>query len=83
VAVGEMLYEQERQFDRDIGQGDELRGKKIVAVSIVSDTNPQTNHTSVTYELTGGPVPAKYTSEFTVEEDNDSVKYIAEIELTS
>ena len=83
VIIGDTLFDQERLFDRDIGMGSELSGKKIVAVSVVTDTNEQTNHTSITYELSGGPAPYRHRSEFTVEQDNDSVKYVAEIELTS
>jgi hypothetical protein len=59
-------------------------GQLIDAASIVTDVMKETNRTSVTYELTGGPGGASvHTSMFTVEQDNDSVQFNAEIELVS
>jgi hypothetical protein len=81
VVAGDTVFDQERRFDKDIGSGPALRGKKLSIVSVVTDTNPQTNRTSTTYQLSGGATKSEHTSEFTVEEDNDSVMYVAEIEL--
>jgi hypothetical protein len=81
VVVGEKVFDHERRFDRDIGAGGALRGKQLTIVSVVTDTNDQDDDTSVTYELTGGALNTKHTSEFTVEKDKDSVKFVAEIAL--
>ena len=81
VIVGATLFPQARTFDQILG-GAELVGKTISAVSVVTDTNAQTNHTSVTYELSGGPSGVMtQESEFTVEVANDSVQYVAQIAL--
>lgn len=81
VVVGDTVFDHERRFDRDIGVGPALIGKKLIIVSVVTDTHPQTNRTSMTYQLRGGPTKSEHTSEFTVEEDNDSVMYVAEIDF--
>jgi hypothetical protein len=81
VVAGDTVFDHERRFDRDIDLGPALVGKKLTIVSVVTDTNPQTNRTSMTYQLHGGPTKSEHTSEFTVDQDNDSVMYVAEIEL--
>lgn len=81
VVVGASLFPQVRTFDENIGLPAELNGKLISAISVVTDTNKQTNLTSVTYELSGGPQPFGHSSEVTVDRDGDSVMFIAEIQL--
>src|SRR5882724_11553895 len=67
VIVGDELFKQERLVDRDIGLGTALAGQTISSVSVVTDTVAETNRTSVTYRLTGGPNGAwQHVSEFTV-----------------
>jgi hypothetical protein len=82
VIVGDKMFDQARQFDADIGLGSELKGKTLEIFSVVTDTNLQTNRTSVTYQLTGGPVPWKQTLMFTVDNERDSVQYVATVVLT-
>ncbi|MCU1350321.1 MAG: hypothetical protein JWO56_3351 [Acidobacteria bacterium] len=54
-----------------------LRGHAVGIRTIVADVNPQTNHTSVTYILTGGSVPADLTLTFDAPHDKDAVPYVA------
>lgn len=81
VVVGAKLFPQCREFDEDLGLGSELAGKQLTIVSIVTDTNEQTNRTSVRYRLTGGPTEWKQTLSFTVDHERDSVQYVAKIAL--
>jgi hypothetical protein len=62
-----------------IGKGSILRDKAIQVKSVVSDVNDQTNHTSITYSLRGGPAAADYRLASTVAEEGDSVIYRATI----
>jgi hypothetical protein len=62
-----------------IGKGPKLAGKSIDVKTVVSDVNDQTNHTSLTYSLRGGPAPADYQLSATVAEEGDSVIYRATI----
>lgn len=81
VTVGAKVFAQERLFDQVIGRGRELRGQAVTVFSVVNDTNLQTNRTSVTYELTGGPTPLKQTAGLTVDEERESVDYVATFTL--
>jgi len=62
----------------NIGTGAELEGKLILIGSIVSDVNPQTNWTSVTYSINGDSL-ATYKEE--VEDDNGSIYYTTTIKF--
>jgi hypothetical protein len=81
VVVGDTFVGHEHLFDQRIGSGNQLAGKVLRIVSVVTDINPQTNDTNVTYRLQSGAAASQHTSEFSVENDNDSVMYIAEIGL--
>lgn len=60
-----------------IGNGTELAGSRLRITATVTDTNTDTNRTSVTYRLTGGRSPKVRTSEHTVDVDGDTVDYDA------
>lgn len=63
----------------DLGTGAEVRGEKFYCATVVTDVNPQTNLTSVSWELAGGErVFAKACTE-TLDHDGDSVLYVAVI----
>lgn len=65
--------------DVDLGTGAAVRGQKFYCATVVTDVNPQTNLTSVTWELTGGDrIFAKACTE-TLDHDGDSVLYVAVI----
>jgi hypothetical protein len=81
VVVGDALIGHQHRFDQSIGVGSQISGKTLRVVSVVTDVNPQTNNTDVTYQLRSDAAHADHTSSFTVEHDNDSVMYVAEIEL--
>jgi hypothetical protein len=81
VTAGSKVFDQARTFEGCIGLGAELRGKDLNIFSVVTDTNLQTNRTSVTYVLTGGPSPSHQTLAFSVEHEHDSVQYIARVKL--
>ena len=55
-----------------IGTGAKLEGKSILIGSVVTDTNPDTNWTSVTYVINNKKV-GSYSVE--VEDDNGSIYY--------
>jgi hypothetical protein len=81
VQVGDQLLDHERTFDAVIGNGSDLAGKLLRIFSVVTDTNKQTNRTSVTYRLEGGPEVLEHTLSFTVAQERASVDYEAEILL--
>ncbi len=60
-----------------IGTPAEVRGKKLNIRTVVADVNPNTNHTSVTYILTGGIDEADFTLLFDAPHDKDAVPYTA------
>jgi hypothetical protein len=82
LVVGGTAFPQVREFDADIGLSADLKGKTLSIFSVVTNTNTQTKHTSVTYQLTGGPVPWQQTFMCTVNADGDSVQYVATVVLT-
>ena len=55
-----------------IGEGKNIRGKKLIITSMVTDVNPNTNLTSITYKLNDENI--KTVSE-TVESNNSSIFY--------
>ena len=60
-----------------VGKGSELAGSRLRITATVTDTNTDTNRTSVTYRLTGGRSTMVRTSEHTVDIDGDTVDYDA------
>ena len=60
-----------------VGTGSDLRGRRLRVTTAVTDTNPATNHTSVTYQLTGGAADRTVTSEYTVSSAGGTVDYDA------
>ena len=75
------MFEQEHDFDQVLGNGIELVGKSVTVFSVVTDTNDQTNRTSVTYRLSGGPTPLEHTMSLAVDNERDSVDYEATFAL--
>lgn len=65
--------------DLEIGNGNDLIGKKLTVKSIVADVNDQTNYTSITYKLSGGKEEGNFKLEENVTNDGDSIIYRAEI----
>jgi len=64
-----------------VGAGPAVRGNPLFVKTIVTDINDSTNHTSVTYRLTGGRVDQEFHSAGTVDENGDSVVYRARFNL--
>jgi hypothetical protein len=79
--VGSKTFDHMHDLDEVLGPASELRGKELMVLSVVTDTNAQTNRTSVTYRLTGGPAPLEQTLSFTVDNESDSVDYKATFRL--
>jgi hypothetical protein len=73
--VGERIFGPGDIEDVVLGTGPDLIGETLVIKSIVTDINDQTNHTSFTYDLDGGPAPARHVVEAIVDEEGDSVIY--------
>lgn len=65
-----------------IGKGSSLRGRKLFIKSVVTDVNDKTNHTSISYKLSGGTAPASFGLDATVEEEGDSIVYRATFSFT-
>ena len=83
ATVGAKQLDDVHDMNQLIGKGSELAGQVLTVRSVVTDTNLQTNRTSVTYRLTGGPAPLEQTLSLTVEEESDSVDYKAVFQLVS
>jgi hypothetical protein len=64
-----------------IGSGPKVKNKPLFVKSVVTDVNDSTNHTSVTYRLTGGRVDQDFLSTATVDENGDSIIYRAKFNL--
>jgi len=60
-----------------IGVPDQLRGQTLGIRTNVLDANPQTNHTSVTFIVTGGAVVEHDTLTFDAPHDGDVIPYEA------
>ena len=60
-----------------VGEGQSLVGKRLRVFSTVSDVNPSTNRTSITYRLNGGAVPLVCTLDFTVSQPGDKAEFVA------
>lgn len=61
-----------------IGGSTQLKGKSLNVKTIVSDVSDKTNHTSVTYLMSGGLRDTEYKLEATVAVEGDSIVYKAE-----
>lgn len=55
--------------------GGSLKGLILFCKSSVLDTNPNTNHTCVTYRLSGGPQTKEYYYEITVPDQGALAEY--------
>ena len=63
--------------DRAIGgAGEDLRGKVLTCTTTVKDTNKMTNHTSVTYRLTGGAADQEFPFDIDVSQDGGYAVYL-------
>jgi hypothetical protein len=60
-----------------------LAGKCLYCSTIVTDIRPETNNTSVVYELYGNETSWKQTLGETVQAENDSLFYVATIQFYS
>lgn len=60
-----------------LGDGSDLRGGRLRVTSTVTDTNPQTNRTNVTYRLSGGQRDTSYISSHEVDRPGGTVDYDA------
>ncbi len=65
-----------------LGKGSTLRGRTLFIKSVVTDVNDKTNHTSITYRLSGGVAPTSLGLEATVETEGDSIVYRATVHFT-
>ena len=59
-------------LNRILGSAGSIKGKKLIITTTVTDTNPDTNRTSVSYQLNGKNVD---TLEYEVEQDNGTLVY--------
>lgn len=64
-----------------VGAGPQIRGKTLSVKSVVTDVNDATNHTSITYRLSGGAADQAFSQSATVDAEGDSVIYKATIHL--
>lgn len=64
-----------------IGKGPQTRGKTLSIKSVVTDVNDATNHTSITYAISGGAADQMFSQMAMVDEEGDSVIYKASIHL--
>lgn len=82
VRLNDVIVDRMRHtFDGNVGTAAECRGKKLTIVSVVTDVRPQTNRTSVTYELTGGAGTFKKTLAEIVSTD-ETIIYAMKVDLT-
>ncbi len=66
--------------DLMLGDAAVLKGKKVLVRTLVSDINPKSNHTSVTYTLVGNST-AEMTLSREVPEHGDAVRYVTTLEF--
>ena len=66
-------------FPQKLGKGKDLKGKNLFCTTTVTDVRTETNRTSVTYTVEGGPNHFEETLKKTVESHGDAVFYTAEI----
>lgn len=58
--------------NKSLGKAKNVRGKSLLVVTIVTDTNPQTNHTSVRFQFNDFKTAAQATD---ADVNNGSVSY--------
>ncbi|HEX8831079.1 MAG TPA: hypothetical protein VF705_07945 [Longimicrobium sp.] len=63
--------------DHPIGDGADLVGRTLLVDSVVVDINPNTNRTSVRYELSNAGVIRTFDLQFAVDAPGDTVDYTA------
>lgn len=66
--------------DLPLGDASDLADKTVLVRTLVSDINPKSNHTSVTYQLVGSTT-AKMTLAREVPDHGDAVRYITTLEF--
>lgn len=76
VFLDELMIATGKVDDLKIGPGSILKGRRLSIRSIVSDVNPNTNRTAVTYDLSGGEEPLSVTLTADSGGDNKSVVYL-------
>lgn len=77
LGSNKLVSDQKNTFELPIGSGEDLNGKTLYCSTIVADIQKETNQTSVTYELTGGPQGFKQTLQESVENEGAVVFYTA------
>jgi hypothetical protein len=60
-----------------VGSGEKIRGKMLKIKSVVTDVNDLSNHTSITYSLSGGAENQSFLSQAVVAEHGNSIVYRA------
>jgi len=61
----------------DLGPGKELKSKTLYCTTTVTDIRPETNQTSVKYELTGGLKKFENKYSESVDNDGETISYMA------
>jgi homoaconitase/3-isopropylmalate dehydratase large subunit len=64
-----------------LGTGAAIKGKVLTVKSVVTDVNSNTINMSVTYQLRGGTMAQDFLSSGTVDNQGDSMVFIATINL--
>ena len=67
--------------NHSLGSGKKLKGKTLLIKNIVSDENPQTNKTSVTYTFKQAGKEQTFVSKAEVEHDKDVIGYWAKFSI--
>lgn len=75
----EQLAHNAARLELNLGKGKDLKGKKLFCTTTVTDVRTETNRTSVTYAVEGGPNNFEETLAKTVESHGDVVFYTAEV----
>ncbi len=70
-------------IQKSIGMGPNLVGQQLIVKTVVTDVNDSTNRTNVKYLLSGGRTDQEFDLNATVDEDGDSVVYLAIFEFTN
>ncbi len=77
LGVDELANNHPGQLELTIGSGRDLKGKELFCTTTVADVRTETNHTSVTFEVEGGPNSFSETLQKTVKDHGDVVFYVA------
>jgi hypothetical protein len=81
VILGTEKIAHGESIDVDVGRGPEIAGNMLVCTTAVTDILPETNHTSVTYDLTGGPQPRRFVQLEDIDPDG-TIVYLAVFTFT-